>query len=122
MFANYSKDFRAFAKAQKSDTVEQRVTINLMDASQQTEGWLASASTILLMYESVVCKEDRVRLLPHVKRALQYYSQTTENEIDETNNNLSYVKSTATAQLGLRMKDDLRETKETVNTMDKSLQ
>ncbi len=81
-----------------------------------------SASTIMQMYETVLCKEDRTSLVPIVKDQLQYYSKETEVDIEQTNIDLAYVKSTAAAQLGLRMKDDLRDVKETLDSMERTLQ
>jgi hypothetical protein len=61
-------------------------------------------------------------LVPIVKDQLQYYSKETEVDIEQTNIDLAYVKSTAAAQLGLRMKDDLRDVKETLDSMERTLQ
>ena len=122
LFLNYSKDFIDFAKSHKNEGLEYETTLDLHLISQTMSDRMDSASTIMQMYETVLCKEDRTSLVPIVKDQLQYYSKETEVDIEQTNIDLAYVKSTAAAQLGLRMKDDLRDVKETLDSMERTLQ
>ncbi len=121
LFLNYSKDFLGFGRAHTREDIEFSATSELQVAASETADYLDAAETILIMYETLVCKEDRSLLLPLVKHQLEYYSKQIDNQSLVVNHALTYVKSTATAQLGIRMQDDLREVSGTLDSMAASM-
>ena len=120
VFLNYNQDFLDFAKAHGEEEFEQ--TMDLIVVSSEMEDRLAAASTILGIYETLLCKDDRALQLPTVKHQLQFYSTQVGFAIKQTNLDLANLKSPATIQLALRMKDDLRSTAEMLDAIAKTIQ
>jgi hypothetical protein len=121
LFLDYDHDFRAFAKAHNNENFESLLTMDLDSVSAETYERLDSTSALLSIYEALVCKEDRASALPVIKAQLRQYLELTAVSIDQANNDLAYVTSTATAQLGLRMKEDLQEVKIMLDSIERSI-
>jgi hypothetical protein len=119
IFSNYSKDFRAVEQPLHGDELSE---VEFLDGVASTaEDRLFAANTMLGMYDAVSCKPDRVKLNPILKKQLDYYSWQMDNEANRTAGSLQFAKTPAVAQMGLRMKDDLRAAKARLDTIAASL-
>lgn len=118
-FSNYSKDFKALEKSLSGDEFQE--VDFLSDVAAVAEDRLYAADVILGMYGSVSCPTDRAKLKPIVKKQLGYYSWQMDNEADRTAGSLQFAKKPAVAQMGLKMKDDLRAAKQKLDAIADSL-
>jgi hypothetical protein len=80
-----------------------------------------AAKTMLEMYDNVLCKPDSARVRPILKNHLEMYSWLLDHEADRSAGFLQFAKVPAAAQLGLRMKDDLRAAKGKLDEIAASL-
>jgi hypothetical protein len=108
-FGNYSKDFREMQKALHGE--ELQVVEFLDEVATTAEDRLYAANAMLRMYDNISCKPDRVKVRGILRDQLEYYSWQMENEAGRVTGSLALSKVPAAAQIGLRMKDDLRAAK-----------
>lgn len=120
VFQNYSKDFRAMEQSLKGEDLE--VLFDLDHTATAAEDRLYAANAALQMYDSVPSPPDRVQVGRILKeKLLAYYSWVFDQDVTRTTGVLTFVKIPAAAQLGLRMKDDLRAAKERLDVIAESL-
>ncbi len=118
-FSNYSKDFRALEDSLHGEDLQ---AVQFLDGVATTaEDRLDAASAMLEMYDSISCKPDRSGVRPILKNYLDGYSWLMDHEADRTAGFLQFAKVPAAAQLGLRMKDDLRAAKTKLDEIAVSL-
>lgn len=119
LFPDYSKDFRAM---ESSLTGEEWQEVDfLSDVATATEERLYAVDAMLDMYATVSCPTDREKLRSMVKKQLGFYSWQMANEADRTAGSLQFAKKPAVAQMGLKMKDDMRATKRKLDAIAASL-
>lgn len=119
-FENYSKDFTAMEQPLKHG--EELQILQFLDQVARTaEDRLYGAKFGLEMYDSISCKPDRAKARRILKDQLGFYSFLFESEVTRTASGLTFVKTPAAAQLGLKMKDDLRTAKEKLDAIAASL-
>jgi hypothetical protein len=118
-FANYSKDFRALEKDQQGVEFWE---IEFLDGVAATaEDRLHAASAMLEMYRIISCGPDREKATPILKDQLAYYAWQMGNESDRSAGSLQFTKMPAVAQMGLKMKDDLRAAQSQLEEIGASL-
>lgn len=119
-FENYSKDFRAMQEPLKGQDLE--VLFDLDHTATTEEDRLYAANAALQIYDSISSPSDRAKAKVILKeRLLNYYSWVFDKDVTRTAGVLAFVKVPAAAQLGLRMRDDMRAAKEKLNTIAASL-
>lgn len=119
LFSDYSKDFRAM---ESSLTGEEWQEVDfLSDTATATEERLYAVGAMLDMYATVSCPTDREKLKSIVKKQLGFYSWQMANEADRTAGSLQFAKKPAVAQMGLKMKDDMRAAKRKLDAIAASL-
>jgi hypothetical protein len=118
---DYSNDFRAMEKASPNEHEDLQPLEFLDDVAGTAEDRLFAANNMLQMYDNISCNPDRARVKLVLKKTLDYYSWQFENEAGRVAGALTFAKVPATAQTGLRMKDDLRATKEKLQAIAASL-
>jgi len=119
-FQNYSKDFREMLKASHGEEFE---VVDLLDHVATTaEDRLDATAAMLQMYDNISSKSHRARVKPILKKQLAMYSWLFDQETSRTAGALTFVKAPAAAQMGLRMKDDLRAAKEKLDAIAASLE
>ena len=119
-FENYSKDFRAMRTPVTGEDWE--ALVDLDDTAFRTEDRLHAANAALEMYDAISSQPDRLRAKRILKeRLLDYYSWAFDQDATRTAGLLTFVKIPAAAQLGLKMKEDLRAAKETIDAITASL-
>jgi hypothetical protein len=119
IFSNYSKDFRALEDSLHGEDLQ---AVQFLDSVSTTaEDRLHAAKAMLDMYGNILCKPDRERVRPILKEQLDMYSWMMDHEADRTAGFLQFAKVPAAAQLGLRMKDDLRAAKSKLYELAASL-
>lgn len=119
VFSNYSKDFRALEGSLKGVDFE---GVDFLDTVATTaEDRLYSAAAMSEIYDNISCQTDREKVRPILKKRLLAFSWLMDQEADRTAGFLQFVTLPAAAQMGLRMKDDLRTTKDKLNTIAGSL-
>ena len=118
-FSNYSKDFRALEDSLHGEDLQ---AVQFLDSVATTaEDRIHAAKAMLSMYDNISCKPDRARVRPILKEQLDMYSWMMDHEADRTAGFLQFAKVPAAAQLGLRMKDDLRAAKNKLDEIATSL-
>jgi hypothetical protein len=119
IFSNYSKDFRALEDSLHGEDVQ---AVQFFDGVATTAGGrLDAAQAMLDMYDNVSCKPDSERVRPILTKHLEMYSWLMDHEADRSAGFLQFAKVPAAAQLGLRMKDDLRAAKGKLDEIAASL-
>lgn len=119
VFESYSKDFRAMQQPSHGEELE--VLLFLDQVATIAEERLYAANAALHMYDGISCNPDRLKAKGILKEQLEYYSWAFDSEVTRTTGSLTFVKVPAAAQAGLRMKDDLRATKEKLDSIAASL-
>jgi hypothetical protein len=120
-FENYSKDFKAMEQPLKGQDLE--VLFDLDHTATTAGDRLYAANAALEMYDGISFQPDRLRAKRILKeKLLDYYSWAFDQDVTRTAGVLTFVKIPAAAQLGLRMKDDMRTTKEKLDAIAASLQ
>ena len=114
-FENYNKDFHAMAGPLRGE--DWQVVQELENISLVAEDRIFAASAGLRMYKSVSCEKDRARVRGILKEQLEAYSWLFDKEVTRTAGLLTFAKVPAAAQLGLRMKDDLRVAREKLDAI-----
>ncbi len=118
-FSDYSKDFRALEGSLHGEDLQ---AVEFLDGAAATaEDRLHAAKAMLDMYDNISCKPDRDRVRPILKEQLAMYSWLMDHEADRTAGFLQFAKVPAAAQLGLRMKDDMRAAKGKLDEIGASL-
>lgn len=120
VFENYVKDFRGMEQAARGEDFE--ILANLENAAMIAEERVFAANAELQMYDGISCATDRMKAKRILKEQLKYYVWVFDSEVTRTNGGLTFVKAPAEAQTGLRMKDDMRATKEKFDAILASLQ
>jgi hypothetical protein len=120
LFSDYSKDFRAMGSSLSGE--EWQEIDFLSDVATSAEERLYAVGAMLDMYASVSCPTDREKLKSHLKKQLAYYSWQMDNEADRTAGSLQFAKKPAVAQVGLKMKDDMRAAKRKLDATAASLE
>ncbi|MFZ0819426.1 MAG: hypothetical protein WAM91_05110 [Candidatus Acidiferrales bacterium] len=119
-FANFSKDFRAMQEPVRGidfDTLH-----DLDNMATNEEDRLFAANGALQLFDSITCQQDRVSARRILKdQLLDYYSWVFDHDITTISGLLTFVKIPAAAQLGLRMKDEMRAAKEKIDAIAASL-
>jgi hypothetical protein len=118
-FETYANDFRA-AK-QNVHGVEFEGTDFLENTSQMVEERLDDLSYTLRLYDRISCKADREKVKSLVKEQSGLIAYLINYDADRVAGMLSFVKVPATAQTGLKMKDDMRAAKEKLDAIAASL-
>jgi hypothetical protein len=119
-FEDYHKDFREMEEA-SHDAAESEILGVLDQAAMTAEDRLGAATVMLQMYGSLSSSLDRAKVKPILKKELAMYSWLFDQETTRTAGALTFVKAPAAAQMGLRMKDDLRASKEQLEAIESSL-
>ena len=119
LFSDHSKDFRAMGSSLSGE--EWQEIDFLSDVATSAEERLYAVGAMLDMYAAVSSPTDRPKVKSILKKQLDYYSWQMDNEADRTAGSLQFAKKPAVAQLGLKMKDDLRATKRKLDAIAASL-
>jgi hypothetical protein len=89
--------------------------------AKTAEDRIYALDAALQMYDHVSCKADRDKLRKILKSQLDYYSWAFDSEVKRTTGGTTFAKSPAAAQMGIRLKDDLRTAKDKIDAIASSL-
>ena len=103
----YDEDFLDFAKS--SSDREWRIAMELDTAAGRGSDQLDAAITLLEIYDSLSCKEDRARVKAYLQKELPLYGRFLEIDIKQVNFDISSTGKPGVAAEAARMRDDLRE-------------
>jgi len=104
---DYGDDFLDFAKS--STGLEYEIATDLDNTAGTAADQLGAASTLLEIYDSMSCREDRAAVERHLQTTLNFSSRLLRNRISEMNNVISHTRKPGVAAEAARMRDDLRE-------------
>ncbi len=116
-FVDYHQTFVNFGKSASGSADEYEVAMALGTVASRTGEYLAAIHTLLEIYSDLSCGEDRARVRPLIERELVFYSELTGPSIEEADLNIAHTKMPGVAAEGMRMRDDLREVKRTVDSI-----
>src|SRR5712664_1864527 len=120
IFSNHSKDFRAMSKPLSGQDLEVLLELDHVAATQADR--LLAANVALQIYDAISSEQDRSRARRILKeQLLDYYSWVLDQDVTRTSGLLTFAKVPAAAQLGLRMKDDMRAAKEKIDAIIASI-
>jgi hypothetical protein len=118
-YQNYYRDFRA---AEDGETGEEFASTEFLEnISYVAEERVFALGYSLQIYKSFSCANGRTAAKGSLKEQLSYVSWQFNNDADRVAGFLKFVKVPATAQLGLKMKDDMRATKDNLDKIAASL-
>ena len=116
-YENYATDFSAAEKGANGEEFE--ATDFLQSVSTVAAERLLGLDYSLTTYHSISC--DRTKATKVLKEQIDYYSWQFKNEADRIAGMLTFLKVPATAQLGLKLKDDMRSTKDKLDKIAATL-
>ena len=119
-FVEYQKDFVDFAKAAVSSdapALEYETAFELQTVAGETADRLHAARIFMEIYSKLSCEEDRARIAPVIEREFLLDSQQMELSIKEATVAISYMKRPGVAAEAVRMKDDLREARSSLDSI-----
>lgn len=124
-FSNYAQEFLDIAESHPIDLVN---PVNPLERDTTIQGLYYVASTVfdhlfasymvLALYRGVSSKTDRAGMRPLIKEALNYYARQVDDEIKVVNLALSHTESPAIATFGTQMKEELREIKSRLKSIE----
>ena len=94
----------------------------LSDIAWRTTDELIATNALLEVYDNVQSSTDRTRIQPLIKSDVLRYSKDIEGEIQFVNGSLAKTKLPAVAATGDRMKQDLRDAKAFLDSLQTSLE
>jgi hypothetical protein len=117
---NYADDFEGFQKAQahSMDKLEILTTDNLDMVAIQTFDFLMAVASLVTVYSNITKDADSRRAKPIIKKLFDYYAEQIGVNVGRVNYWLAYTKSPAMAASGTRLKEDLREIKTLIESID----
>ena len=115
--ANYSKDFIDFARSHVDDS-EFEGASKLSTLAGNTYDYISGAYTILQIYDLLSCEADRSKVKPLINIQINLYVSMIESAIVEINSNLAATKMPAIATSGIKFKEDLREVKSLLESIE----
>ena len=119
-FVDYAKDLNTLLA--RTDPQEVETLHSLGNVAHETANKISSIETLLLIYEGLKCGDDRTMALPIIKQESLFNAKELELSIDEVNVELSQTQlPAAVAERAMRMKDDLRNAKATLDSLQSSL-
>ncbi len=121
LFNNYAQDFLDFSKAHTNNIDEYEISLDLLVTAQAVADYLDATSTLLTVYDDISCDSDRVRVRPLIRTQLAAYAAQIGRNISRVNLNLSYTKIQGVAVTAGRMKEDMREVKDKLDSLRASL-
>ena len=117
---NYADDFQGFEKAQvdSMDKLEILTTDNLSMVAIQTGDFLMAVACLLPVYSNITKGADRRRVKPIIKLLFDHYAEQIGVNVGKVNHWLAYTKSPAIVASATRLKEDLREIKTLLESID----
>jgi hypothetical protein len=119
-FSNYAEDFTQFGKSQLSESnySEGETASRLLTVATLTNHYSHASWVLLAIYKRLCCNTDRANMKPVIKGELNFYAGQVGIYIDWVNNEISYTKVPAIAVSGTKMKEDMREIKSRLESIE----
>ena len=119
VYSHYVDDFHA--AAQGTSGPEFGATDYLQTASSLAFERLLALNFTLRVYRSISCTADRKQAKDILRQQLLDTAFKFENDGDRITQMLNFIEVPATAQLGLKLKDDMQATKDKLDKIAASL-
>jgi hypothetical protein len=118
-YQDYFTDFHA---AEQNETGEEFESTDFL----QTTAYLALERMVALdyslaLYRSISSANDKAKAAAIVKAQVEYYSWQFKIDSDRISGMLKFVKISSTIQLGLKLKEDMRATKDRLDKITASM-
>jgi len=121
-FSQHERDFLDFAKSSRNNRDEREISDTLAAIAERTYEYLDSTIALLEVYENISSGADRAKIQPLIKLQVSRYVKNIEGSVPEVNANLADTKLPAVAATGDRMKQDLRDAKAFLDSLQTSLE
>jgi hypothetical protein len=121
-FNQHERDFLDFAKLSRNNRDEREISDSLAAIAGRTAEFLVATNALLEVYENISNSADRTRIQPLIKSEALRYSQGIEADMPLVNANLADTKLPAVAISGDRMKQDMRDAKTFLDSLQTSLE
>jgi S1-C subfamily serine protease len=122
-FSQHKRDFLDFAKLNyRNKRAEYEVCMAFSVIAERTYESLNSTIALLEVYENISSSADRARIQPLIRSDALRYSKSIETDIPLVNDNLANTKLPGIAATGDRMKQDLRDAKAFLDSLQTSLE
>lgn len=116
-FAQYNQDFAQFIISGQTVAIEYEVASSLTATASSASQEVHAARTLVYVYYSLSCVEDRSRIKPVVQEELSMYSHDLSLRVNEANINIASAKRPGVAAEAINMRDDLRRTKNILDSI-----
>jgi hypothetical protein len=117
-FLDHEQDFIDYARSHKSNTMEFEMCSDLNTVASRAGDLLDATRALLLVYDNISCAVDRATIRPVIKMQLDHYIKRLNLSVSQVNNVLSLTKNPGIATAASRMKEDLRETRVLLETIN----
>jgi len=121
-FHQHLRDFLDFSGSHQNEREEYEISMGLSVVAEHTAERLDSISVLLEVYENISSSADRARIQPLVKSDVLRCSKYIERSIPELDGDVANTKLPAVASTGGRMKQDLRDAKAFLDSLQTSLE
>lgn len=117
-FRVYANDFLDFAKSahDENGTFEHQIALDLNMVASEEADFVDAFSDLVELQDEMKCAQDRTAVSARVDNRAAYYRGLMQNQLKNVNIDLGYTKRPGVAAEALRLKDDLRETLEILQT------
>ena len=119
-FEGYKDDFLEMAESRKGDP-EFELLMYLENIAARVDERLSADQIMISMYDQIQCPDDRARVRAYVSAHFAHESKAIDFDLASVNRTLVHSQISAVAQIGLQMKNDLRATKEKLDSIIASL-
>lgn len=108
-FNDYQRDFASFMSSQGHNDFEFVLSSTLAHVAESADLYLDTTYRLLWLYENMTCEQDKALTAQTIKLMIPSYLQLMEAQLTDTNNGLSHTRLPGMAATAVRMRDDLRE-------------
>lgn len=121
-FQEYQGDFSDFAKSQRPLSQDREISGDLSSIAERIEDYLESTTTLLQVYSSVSREADRVRIQPIIKSQVSEFAKKIETDQSLVTTDLANTRLTTVVGTGGRMKQDMRDAKTFLDSVQSSFE
>jgi hypothetical protein len=121
-FGEYQHDFADMARTVEAPSLEYDIETSLDEIADHAGDYANSISILLSIYENLSCENDKRMTGIVIRQQLSLYIKQVDGLITETNINLPHTKTPAVSTTAINMKNDLRNLKDFLGSLQNSLQ
>jgi hypothetical protein len=121
-FTDYQQDFLQMSKAGPAPSVEYDIETDLANIAGQALDYIDSTTALVFIYENLSCENDKAMTRAIARPQISTYVKMVAALANEANTNLSYTKVPAVSTTAINMKADLRSLRDSLDSLQRSME